>query len=150
METSSKKRKPRHTKPVTWYADGLRFTCQQCGECCGGAPGFVWVTQGEMRKISEFLNLTCEAFSRKYLRRTGSGFSLIENPNGDCVFYEENGCLIYPVRPVQCSTWPFWPSNLVSPETWQECCSACPGSGTGRRHTYSDIQRALMKHRRDL
>ena len=29
--------------PPTWYADGLRFTCTQCGNCCTGQPGFVWI-----------------------------------------------------------------------------------------------------------
>ena len=31
-----------------WYAAGLRFFCTQCGDCCSGAPGFVWVNEEEI------------------------------------------------------------------------------------------------------
>ena len=37
----------------------------------------------------------------------------------DCVFLKEDPergrktCSIYPVRPLQCRTWPFWPENLA-------------------------------------
>ena len=39
------------TKP--WYADGLRFACTQCGNCCTGEPGFVWVNDAEIAAIAE-------------------------------------------------------------------------------------------------
>ncbi|MFM7740581.1 MAG: YkgJ family cysteine cluster protein, partial [Planctomycetota bacterium] len=26
-----------------WYKDGLRFQCSQCGDCCTGGAGYVWV-----------------------------------------------------------------------------------------------------------
>ena len=32
-----------------WYADGLPFTCTQCGDCCTGDPGYVWVTDEVMQ-----------------------------------------------------------------------------------------------------
>jgi Fe-S-cluster containining protein len=46
---------------------------------------------------------------------------------------------VYPVRPRQCRTWPFWESNLRSPETWAETCRVCPGSGTGRLYQIEEI-----------
>ena len=27
---------------------GLRFECTQCGDCCTGAPGYVWVNKAEI------------------------------------------------------------------------------------------------------
>ena len=39
-----------------WYADGLRFSCHQCGNCCRGAqPGWVYVTPFRLRRIAGFL-----------------------------------------------------------------------------------------------
>ena len=32
-----------------WYRDGLRFTCTRCGNCCTGAPGYVWVDADAMK-----------------------------------------------------------------------------------------------------
>jgi hypothetical protein len=60
--------------------------------------------------------------------------SLVEFPNGDCVFFDGQSrkCTVYEDRPRQCRTWPFWHSNLRSPETWKETCEVCPGSGRGQ------------------
>src|SRR5688572_15148747 len=43
-----------------WYADGLDFTCTQCGNCCGGAPGYVWLERDDIVRIAEFLKVTPE------------------------------------------------------------------------------------------
>ena len=39
-----------------WYQDGLKFTCTQCGDCCTGDPGVVWVEDTELEEIAEHLN----------------------------------------------------------------------------------------------
>ncbi len=45
----------------------------------------------------------------------------LKRTNGACIFLTPSGsCSIYDVRPVQCSTYPFWPSLLKSKETWNE------------------------------
>ena len=41
-----------------WYADGLHFSCQQCGGCCTGEPGYVWVSRDELGLIAEFLKIS--------------------------------------------------------------------------------------------
>jgi Fe-S-cluster containining protein len=35
-----------------WYKEGLRFKCTACGDCCTGAPGFVWVNKEEMEALA--------------------------------------------------------------------------------------------------
>ena len=79
-----------------------------------------------------------------YTRRAGGGLSLREKANGDCVFYDrQKGCTIYPVRPRQCRTWPFWESNVVTPEAWRRTCEVCPGSGQGDLIPAEEITRRL-------
>jgi Fe-S-cluster containining protein len=128
-----------------WYQDGLRFQCTRCGHCCTGAPGFVWVDEEEVDTIAEFLAepvLQTQAF---YTRPIDTRRSLREKPNGDCVFYDrEKGCTIYPVRPRQCRTWPFWDSNVATPEAWQRTCNRCPGSGQGDLISAEEITRRLQ------
>jgi Fe-S-cluster containining protein len=115
-----------------WYQDGLRFHCTQCGKCCTGAPGFVWVNDEELQEIATFLNEPLEELTGLHTRIAHRGRTLREQASGDCVFYDrEKGCVIYPVRPRQCRTWPFWESNVASPEAWEQTCSICPGSGQG-------------------
>ncbi len=80
--------------------------------------------------------MTVEAFEAKYVRHVGIRRSLIEYANGDCVFFDSHArkCTVYNARPRQCKTWPFWQSNVASPEAWQQTCEACPGSGKGKLH----------------
>lgn len=128
-----------------WYREGLSFSCTQCGNCCSGEPGYVWATKEEVRRISEFLGRTDGWLDKKHLRRVGLRYSLTERPDGDCIFLKrENGkamCSIYPVRPLQCRTWPFWNDLLASKSDWDEIASTkCPGMNTGRAYTYVQIE----------
>jgi uncharacterized protein len=134
---------------LPWYKDGLRFTCSQCGDCCTGAPGHVWVNAGEIEALAATVGLDAEAFEDKYVRRVGMRKSLIEFPNGDCVFFDGKSrkCTVYGARPRQCRTWPFWNSNLKTPKDWAHTCSVCPGSGQGQLHDLEEIeaQRAVVR-----
>ena len=126
------------TKPPTpdrWYKDGLRFECTQCGDCCTGAPGYVWVTHRESDAIARFLQMSRDTFRKRYVREVGRRYSLIERANGDCVFFHD-GCTVYPARPKQCRTYPFWPENLSSRSAWEELESECPGARPGKGRVY--------------
>lgn len=133
---------PRDGEEV-WYAKGLRFQCTQCGDCCTGAPGFVWVNAEEIAALAKRLGMNEEAFEKKYVRRIGMRRSLVEFPSGDCVFFntESRACSVYEDRPRQCRTWPFWNSNLRTPETWKSMCEVCPGAGQGKLYSLEAIQR---------
>ena len=126
-----------------WFKDGLRFQCTGCGDCCTGAPGYVWVNAEEIAALAERLEMDVDRFERKYVRRVGVRRSLVEFPNGDCVFFdtESRKCTVYEQRPRQCKTWPFWDSNLRTPEKWQETCEVCPGSGRGKQIGVDEILR---------
>lgn len=125
-----------------WYKDGLRFKCTGCGDCCTGAPGYVWVNQAEIDALAERLGMDAIQFEKKYVRKIGVRRSLVEYKNGDCVFFDNKTrkCTVYEQRPRQCRTWPFWNSNLRSPEAWAETCEACPGSGKGQLYQLEEIQ----------
>lgn len=114
-----------------WYHEGLRFTCTQCGDCCTGAPGYVWVSEEEIAKLAERLNLDVPTFERRYVRQAGRRKSLIEYNGGDCCFLVDRKCAVYEDRPIQCKTWPFWESNLRSRAAWNRTCEVCPGAGQG-------------------
>ncbi len=126
-----------------WYAAGLKFKCTGCGDCCTGAPGYVWVNQSEIQGLATALGFDDVArFEDKYVRKIGIRKSLVEFPNGDCVFFDGGSrrCQVYAHRPRQCRSWPFWDSNLRTPETWQQTCDVCPGSGTGKLYALEKIE----------
>jgi Fe-S-cluster containining protein len=127
---------------LPWYSDGLRFTCTECGDCCSGAPGYVWVNNEEIEALAAVVGMTAEAFEDQYVRRVGVRKSLKEFPSGDCVFLDSQTrkCSVYQARPRQCRTWPFWDSNLKTPEDWKHTCAVCPGSGQGQLHHLDEIE----------
>jgi Fe-S-cluster containining protein len=126
---------------AAWYREGLAFTCTKCGACCTGAPGYVWVIDEEIAALADHRRMTVEAFGRKFVRRVGDRYSLVERPGGDCIFWDRAvGCTVYEARPVQCRTWPFWPENLESPEDWEHITTICPGSGQGQLFTVEEIR----------
>lgn len=127
-----------------WYHAGLQFSCTRCGHCCTGEPGFVWVNDDELAAIAAALNEPVEQVRAVYTRETTRGRSLREKADGDCVLYDKKaGCTVYAVRPRQCRTWPFWESNLATPETWQRTCEVCPGSGQGELIPAEEITHRL-------
>ncbi len=127
-----------------WYQDGLRFRCTRCGNCCTGEPGYVWVNAEEVTAIAEFRGEPREEVEGLYTRSAGRRRTLREKANGDCVFYDrQQGCTIYSVRPRQCRTWPFWESNVATPEAWEETCKVCPGSGQGDLISEEEITRRV-------
>ena len=111
-----------------WYQKGLKFKCTECGQCCTGAPGYTWVTEKESEAIANFLNISLEEFSKKYLRKVNDRLSLTEKPvTYDCIFLKDKKCQIYPVRPTQCRTFPWWAKNLNSEEDWNHAATFCEG-----------------------
>jgi Fe-S-cluster containining protein len=142
---------PETTKP--WFYDGLRFNCQRCGSCCSGAPGYVWVSDTELPLLAKHLGLSPTEFARRHLRQVAGRLSLLERPGGDCEFLQRlpdgtTGCRVHPVRPVQCRTWPFWKSNLASPDAWARTAEQCPGIGTGENHPRSLIEELVKANGR--
>ena len=126
-----------------WYKDGLKFSCTQCGDCCTGAPGYVWFNREEGKMIAASLDMSVNDFYQKYARKIGIRYSLKEYSNGDCYLFDKDKrcCTIYESRPAQCKTWPFWPSNLKTPEDWEQTCEHCPGSGTGKLYSLAQIEK---------
>jgi Fe-S-cluster containining protein len=125
-----------------WYADGLRFTCTQCGNCCTGPTGYVWFNVRELGEMAKFAGISEKEFIRRHARKINGRFSLNERQTShgyDCVFLQRDdagnprkaGCTIYPVRPGQCRTWPFWPENLTTMKAFERAGARCPGMTRG-------------------
>lgn len=131
-----------------WYAQGLRFSCTQCGRCCSGPAGFVWFTPTEAQQIAEYLGIALSSFYEAYARKLRGRWSMQERDSvggRDCVFLTRDSagraaCSIYPVRPAQCRTWPFWPENLATPEDWKRAAKSCPGMDRSRFYPIEQIR----------
>ncbi len=130
-----------------WYKDGLKFKCTQCGKCCTGSSGFVWVSEGEVAGMAAALKMDVSLFKRKFIRVRNQKLALVEKKNGDnfdCVFLKDNKCQVYRARPVQCRTYPWWPENLTSEESWMMAAMECEGiTNEGTLVPLEEIQEKL-------
>ncbi len=106
--------------------------CAGCGgHCCTGESGYIWVKYHEIEGIATFLDQSVEDFATIYLKKVKHRYSLIEREReeeGDfaCIFFDDalNRCSIYPVRPLQCRTFPFWEQFKNNTKEVQK---ECPG-----------------------
>ena len=107
QEMGKKKRSP-------WWNQGVRFECQQSGNCCTsrGQYGYVYLTRKDRKNLAEFFKMTTREFTKMYCARTDGYYHLVENGSPDCIYLSEKKCTVYEARPTQCRTWPFWPENM--------------------------------------
>ena len=131
-----------------WWEKGLRFTCLGCGRCCRGEPGAIYFTAEEEERMAAFLSSPLPEFRRRYVTSRWRAPSLKERQNGDCIFYDASSdrCVLYPVRPLQCRLFPFWPSVLESREEWERTASECPGMNGGEWHSPEEIAALLSRN----
>ena len=90
------------------------FRCLKCGNCCRG-EGYVRITSAEVAAIACHLGMTIEAFVARYAQAPwipehaqAGDFWLVDKAGADpeCVFLEQNRCLIEPVKPRHCRDFP--------------------------------------------
>lgn len=111
-----------------WYQEGLRFKCTECGKCCTGAPGYVWLTEEDIKTLAEHLQISVDVFLKTYTRLVDQKRSLTECPTTfDCVFLKGKRCTVYEARPSQCKKFPWWISNLKSRSAWEAAAIDCEG-----------------------
>jgi len=109
----------------------------------------VFLSEKDLRRIARYLRLSWGEALRLYCRvvRLGhfSRISLKEKPNLDCIFWKDGSCSLYQARPLQCRSYPFWSSNLHSPQAWESAGKSCPGIGTGTFYSRREIEAWLRR-----
>ena len=145
-------KKVNYTAP--YYQRGaLRFNCTQCGSCCTGGPEYqVWLGNDEPEIIREFLGVSRTWLYRRYMTRDSERNSVLRSKdNGECVFLSDNGqCRIYPVRPLQCSTYPFWPEVVMTSRGWSREARRCEGMNQGPLIPVNKIENILAKQMKKI
>ncbi|HMN42267.1 MAG TPA: YkgJ family cysteine cluster protein [Phycisphaerales bacterium] len=145
--------------PPEWFATpdpergrdgtGLSFSCTMCGNCCSGPAGYIIVSDDEIAALAKRLKVTVAAFTADYTHMSEEGRSLNEKKSAaglDCIFLDREKipgkavCGVYEDRPIQCRTWPFWPSVIKTRQTWERAKRTCPGIDNGKKHTLVQIR----------
>lgn len=109
---------------------GFRFTCQPgCVRCCD-RPGFVYITEDDLKRAARYLKMSRKAFEEKYVYRTAHQLRLRKPDDRQCPFLE-GGCTIHPAKPTQCRLFPYWPEIVEMQGMWEMTGTWCPGIGVG-------------------
>lgn len=93
-------------------------TCELCVNACCTKPG--WFMPGEIEQVAEYLNISLqELFDTKLgvdwwetggdifviapaTKSMNPGEEYSADPRGECIFFENERCTIYSVRPFEC------------------------------------------------
>ncbi|MFA6856369.1 MAG: YkgJ family cysteine cluster protein [Treponema sp.] len=141
---------------MSFFDNGLHFTCTCCSHCCRIEPGFVFLSHEDLTKLCLWFNLTEDQFVEQYCRMVpyydGTNVLCLRETNAyDCILWD-NGCTAYGARPVQCATYPFWTRLLSRIFFWNNEKKSCPGIGTGKLWTKNEImnQLSLYEHNEPL
>lgn len=130
---------------AAWYdRSGLRFEClPDCGACCTnhGDYAHVYLDGDDVERLAAHLGVSVAGFRARWVARDEEdGRERLRDESADCTFLDGTRCSVYPARPVQCRTFPFWAGNLASPRTWVKLCEFCPGIDRGPVHTAEEIR----------
>lgn len=107
------------------------------------------VSDTESAALAARLNIPLDEFLAQFTHQTSKGRSLTERASErglDCVFLDRTTipgravCGVYEDRPAQCKTWPFWPSVVRTPVTWERAKQVCPGMDKGNLHSLTQIR----------
>ena len=87
--------------------DLTEFECIRCHACCR-TSGYVRLHPDEPDAIAKLLGMDVYAFTDAYtcVTRDRQTLSLIEQPDGACIFLTPEGCRIQPAKPLQCKNFP--------------------------------------------
>jgi uncharacterized protein len=114
--------------------------------CCR-ISGMVWVTSGEIKRISAYLGMGESVFKSAYLREVDGRITLGERADGSCLLLNPRTgcCKAYKVRPLQCSSFPFWPELLRNQVAWARESTLCPGMDKGKLWEEKEIKKMMIR-----
>lgn len=127
----------------------VSFQCSGCGECCRGDPDthYIELLPGEAKAIYKYLDIGRKAFERDYmvnLPAIGKGVRITEQ--GYCsLLSSDKRCSVYEVRPLQCSSYPYWPEVMHSRATWNAEATRCEGINQGNAVKPEEIDSQLAR-----
>ena len=122
--------RPRADDPLVSRRPGVRVHAVR--RLLHGAPGYVWVDAEEIARLAEFRGETVDAVLAAVRPAGRRSLQPDREARGRLhLLGQQAGCTVYPARPVQCRTWPFWPENIETPEDWEHVTRGLPRLGRG-------------------
>lgn len=91
---------------MSYLAHLAEFQCQRCLKCCTN-PGYIYVNQEEITRLSSFLGIPQEEFVNEYCDLIEKPrLTLKTHPDGTCILLNGKNCRVHPEKPGQCRDFP--------------------------------------------
>ena len=132
-----------------------QFECTKCGACCRNEHLLITVTNRDIFRMAKTLGIDTHGIIRAldfYILEDGepipAGLEIIppietergpayvalkKMENGDCIFLKDDQCMIHPIRPVVCKSFPFVFRESNGELSWGYSSKKeiCPGLDSG-------------------
>ncbi|MCW8802213.1 MAG: YkgJ family cysteine cluster protein [Candidatus Bathyarchaeota archaeon] len=117
------------------FPKDARFVCEKCARCCGDTEDtirHVLLLKTEAKKISDIISKEIEEFADEVFGFEPYIYEMKKTePDGKCLFLENNRCRIYEIRPLICRFYPFELKNLGNNNYSFLFTTHCKGIGQG-------------------
>jgi len=143
--------------------DSLKFKCDQCASCCRNWKGLILISLHEINNIAEKLNLTLEELFKDFIhfeetkykyndREIDLTYFGINQINNQCVFLNDNKCIIHEFKPFLCKIYPFWSIIMQDNIKFKEYSRLCKGfnSKNGIYYNTDQILKNLKREQKYL
>eukprot|EP01130_Rhizamoeba_saxonica_P014220 TRINITY_DN618_c0_g1_i1.p1 TRINITY_DN618_c0_g1~~TRINITY_DN618_c0_g1_i1.p1 ORF type:complete len:181 (-),score=30.09 TRINITY_DN618_c0_g1_i1:11-553(-) len=135
-------------KKDVWWKNGLNFKCTGCGKCCV-SEGVVELSPKDRVDIPAYLGIPQTKFMEEYVEIRENEHYILQSKQDKCIFLnDKNQCDIYEMRPIQCSTYPYWSDVLKSKRSWNQEKKYCEGidhpDSLNSKVPFSKIEKELM------
>ncbi len=142
---------------------GIHFECIQCGACCKQVDMIVTVTSRDVARLSVGLGLSAKELLKaldfyvlpegqtipdglrqipRVMTEQGMAYVALKKiEDGSCIFLDNNLCLIHPIRPAVCASFPFVFRAENNELVWSLHAKReiCPGLKEGPVILYSEL-----------
>ena len=132
----------------------VQFECNRCGLCCGDnkqKSRHILLLEAEAKNIASYSSKLLTDFSVEINYISPFSYEMKKTNEGKCVFLKENGCSIYPLRPLICM---FYPFELKFNENKQlhifNFTFECPGIGIGKEFDEKDFEQLFILAQKKL
>lgn len=141
--------------------NGIRFSCQMCGDCCRGFnEGEVYLYKDDILRLANYLKLNnpegLRKFAKKYVKVINDSFfwkppeaqrgrtyrfkTLAFRFTGEddhCHFLKDNMCSVHEYRPFQCRSFPHWNMLISNQRNFKDYTKKCKGLQNSKGRYYS-------------
>jgi Fe-S-cluster containining protein len=117
------------------YPISVRFRCIRCGICCGDTKDknrHVLLFKTEVEQIAKAKGRQIFNFAVKIEDNAPYSYEMKKRKDGKCVFFKNNRCTIYSLRPLICRFYPFELKDMHNRKYTFLYTNECPGINKGQ------------------